>query len=58
MADVPKPEPKPDTDPQPESSATTPDEMTENDLEKISGGVTASDFSFTKKVDKSSPSLG
>jgi bacteriocin-like protein len=57
MADVPTSEPKPEIEPEPAPGADAPREMTEDDLEKISGGVTASDFSFTKKIDKSSPSL-
>ena len=58
MADEPNTKSTADNDPQPAPPSNTPDEMNEAELEKVSGGVTASDFSFTKKIDKSSPTLG
>ena len=32
-----------------------PGEMSDDELEKVSGGVTMQDFNFTKKIDKTSP---
>jgi type VI protein secretion system component Hcp len=40
-----------------DQAATTPAELDEAALDQAAGGVTHNDFTFTKPVDKSSPTL-